>query len=133
MKGGEKMDNIKQKELSDFVNREVFACQSFLFEEMLKKGFFDYEDIKNLYKTDKELKDDGFTSSIERQEARDRGEDIKEVFEWWLVSDWLLTKLEEKGEVIMRNDYGEWWGRSCTGQAIFLDGIIEKIYDELSK
>jgi len=45
----------------------------------------------------------------------------------------LLTKLEEKGEVIMRNDYGEWWGRSCTGQAIFLDGIIEKIYDELSK
>jgi len=69
MKGGEKMDNIKQKELSDFVNREVFACQSFLFEEMLKKGFFDYEDIKNLYKTDKELKDDGFTSSIERQEA----------------------------------------------------------------
>jgi len=51
----------------------------------------------------------------------------KEVFEWWVVSSWLLEKLKEQGEPILDNDFGEWWGRCTTGQAISLDYVISKI------
>lgn len=51
----------------------------------------------------------------------------KEVFEWWVVSSWLLEKLKAQGEPILENDFGEWWGRCTTGQAILLDYSISKI------
>ena len=53
------------------------------------------------------------------------------IYEWWLVNDWFIEKLRAEGEPILENDYGTWWGRTCTGQAIFLDYVIEKIYDGL--
>jgi len=33
------------------------------------------------------------------------------------------------GEPILESDYGTWWGRTCTGQAIQLDGTIQKIVE----
>jgi hypothetical protein len=57
-----------------------------------------------------------------------------EIYEHWIVSDWLARRLEERGEVIERDFYGlTVWGRACTGQAILLDGVICSIYDELHK
>jgi len=53
--------------------------------------------------------------------------EYKEVFEWWEVSSWLLEKLKEQGEPILDNEFGEWWGRCTTGQAILLDYVISKI------
>jgi hypothetical protein len=55
-----------------------------------------------------------------------------EIYEHWIVSDWLASKLEQRGEVIERDFYGlTIWGRACTGQAILLDDVICSIYDEL--
>jgi len=118
----------KQEELRNFVSREVYYNESMLVEDLLKDGKFQYEDIENLYKTDEELKDDGY-DDIDK--ARDDGADMKEVFEWWRVSDWLIEKLAKQGEPILRTDYGDYWGRTCTGQAIALDSVIEEIYDSL--
>jgi hypothetical protein len=57
-----------------------------------------------------------------------------EIYEHWIVSDWLARRLEERGEVIERDFYGlTLWGRACTGQAILLDGVMCAIYDELHK
>src|SRR5271168_3073362 len=57
-----------------------------------------------------------------------------EIYEHWIVSDWLAGRLEDLGEVIERDFYGlTLWGRACTGQAILLDGVICSIYDELHK
>jgi hypothetical protein len=57
-----------------------------------------------------------------------------EIYEHWIVSDWLARRLEERGEVIERDFYGlTLWGRACTGQAILLDDVICAIYDELHK
>jgi hypothetical protein len=57
-----------------------------------------------------------------------------EIYEHWIVSDWLSDRLEERGELIERNFYGlTIWGRACTGQAILLDGVICSIYDELHR
>lgn len=57
-----------------------------------------------------------------------------EIYEHWIVSEWLAAQLEQRGEVIERDFYGlTLWGRACTGQAILLDGVICSIYDELHK
>jgi hypothetical protein len=51
----------------------------------------------------------------------------QEVYEWWLVSSWLAGELSAIGEPVIDNDYGYWWGRTCTGQAIKLDGTMQEI------
>jgi hypothetical protein len=57
-----------------------------------------------------------------------------EIYEHWIVSNWLADQLEKRGEVIERDFYGlTIWGRACTGQAILLDDVICSIYDELHK
>jgi hypothetical protein len=54
-----------------------------------------------------------------------------EIFEHWIVSEWLARRLEERGELVERDFYGlTLWGRACTGQAILLDDVICSIYDE---
>lgn len=54
-----------------------------------------------------------------------------EVYEHWIVSGWLAGKLEEHGEVVVKDFLGlTIWGRGTTGQSIKLDGVICAIYDE---
>lgn len=50
-----------------------------------------------------------------------------EVFEWWLCSNWMIDRLKQEGEAILETDFGSWWGRQTTGQAILLDGCISRI------
>ena len=55
-----------------------------------------------------------------------------EALEHWIVSDWLADRLEERGEMVSKNIHGlTIWGRTCSGQAISLDGVICDIFDEL--
>ena len=55
-----------------------------------------------------------------------------EVCEYWLVSEWLANKLENKGETVERDFMGLIvWGRTTTGQAIWCDYIIQEIYSHL--
>ena len=56
-----------------------------------------------------------------------------DIYEHWIVTEWLAARLEERGEVIERDFYGlTIWGRACTGQAILLDEVICSIYDEVT-
>jgi hypothetical protein len=50
-----------------------------------------------------------------------------DVYEHWIVSDWLSRKLAEKGEVIAEVSGLTVWGRCTTGQHISCDGVIETI------
>lgn len=51
-----------------------------------------------------------------------------EVFHWYAVSDWLANRLLEKGEVILCEDWHvSIWGRQTTGQATYIDYVIEAI------
>ena len=57
-----------------------------------------------------------------------------EVFEHWIVSDWLADKLIAKGETVVKDYMGlTIWGRTTSGQAISLDYVIQQIYQELVK
>ncbi len=54
--------------------------------------------------------------------------DYPEVYEFWLVSKWLLQKLKDRGEIIVEyKNKEEWWGRQATGQAVDMDSVIVDI------
>ena len=60
------------------------------------------------------------------------GDDYLEAYEHWIVSDWLASRLEAKGEMVSKDIHGlTVWGRTCSGQAILLDAVICGIYNEL--
>ncbi len=123
-------DSDRQKIAGFLVEREIKENMSMLIEDIFKNAQeqdnFLYDEIKNLYRTDEEILNDGNYDNVE--ECRDNGEDIKEVFEWWLISKWLYEKLNEKLEpVFTPNDFNYFWGRTCTGQAICCDYIIQEI------
>ena len=58
-------------------------------------------------------------------------DDSSEVLEWWLVTPYMAELLKEKGEVIL-SDYGcYWWGRTTSGQALYMDGVIQEIAGQI--
>lgn len=58
----------------------------------------------------------------------------REVFEHWIVSDWLADKLAEKGEKVDKDFCGlTVWARTTTGQGIANDWVIEQIIADLNK
>ena len=129
------MDGDKQRHLDTFVQREVIMLASHLVEDLLEAAMYSDKDfggveldnIENLYITDEApAKDYGYSSLEAMQES---GEDRQEIYEWWFVSPWLYERLKEAGEPVLDSNYGCIWGRTCTGQAISLDAVIEKIFD----
>lgn len=65
-----------------------------------------------------------------REYAEDNGIEPheQEPLEFWIVTDWLARKLEHFGEKVDRDFEGvAVWARTTSGQAIKLDGVIEKI------
>lgn len=57
----------------------------------------------------------------------DKYEYEREVFEHWIVSDFLARQLKAKGETVGDLFGMTIWGRGCTGQAIAMDSVIEGI------
>lgn len=54
-----------------------------------------------------------------------------EVYEQWIVSDWLARKLKGKGETVGELCGLTIWGRCTTGQSICLDRVIQNLAIEL--
>jgi hypothetical protein len=101
-----------QSEITErIVRNEIYLCQSSLIEKCFESLLFSIDDIENL--------NDAET------------DEYQEIFEWWATSDWLADKLREHHQPILTNDYGTWWGRTCTGQAIKMDSVIEDIAESI--
>ena len=96
------------------LNNEILANQTMLIEN---PKFFDltsyspYEVARNLFE------------EIEGDEESQP----KEVYEWWLVTEWLAKKPDAIEQVVLETDWGFYWGRTCTGQAIELDNVIQEV------
>ena len=69
-----------------------------------------------------------FIPEIEPEEIEN---EPQEVFEWWIVTEYLYRKLKEKGCVVLEWGNNHYWGRCTTGQAILLDGIVTDICREM--
>ncbi len=133
------LDNrIIQDITKDFISPHIYKNQSYLVTELMQQeieGFY-YDDIENQYLTDEEIikyyLDDIELNEDSKEITSDildeyKYENPKEIYEWYLVSHWFLDRLEEINEPIINNDYGEYWGRCCTGQAIYLDYNIQEL------
>ena len=55
--------------------------------------------------------------------------ELKEIYQWFMVSDFLCQKLNEKGECVILNE--RIWGRQCCGQSISLDGVMSSICHDM--
>lgn len=91
-----------------------------------------YEEIEG----EEEIEYNNFNKEIEKLESKieeleQEQETPQEAYEWWAVTEWFANKLRGYNELILDNDYGTWWGRSCSGQAIKMDYIIEQIAKDL--
>ena len=69
---------------------------------MISKEVISLEDHINYYKSDKAIKYDfGVSTDEEIQEIRDNGEDVQEIFEYWLCSDWFINQMKNQDEPIL--------------------------------
>ena len=155
-------NETRHRQIEQFVGREVFHCVSQLVTELTSKAehFPEYEedlygawhsplteeDCRNAYtaRSGRLLREELFTSGMPDdcdtwQEACamydvDPSDYQRKVLEHWIVSDWLANRLEEHGELVLRDFFGlTVWGRTCSDQAISLDGVIGQIFDELQE
>ncbi|MDR0954945.1 MAG: hypothetical protein LBM20_06160 [Rikenellaceae bacterium] len=88
---------LTEKEL---VNNHVLHCQSSLIDHLLSRGML-FEDM--VYS------------------------DNEDILEWWLVTPWLARQLQEQDETVIEQHNCRWWGRTCSGQAVYMDGVFDKI------
>lgn len=90
----------------------------------------------NAYESWKAAQSDPDAIVYEDAEDVCQGEDIepydREIFEHWCVSEWFARRLAERGERVDMDFAGlTVWGRTTTGQAILLDGIVADIWREI--
>ena len=58
-------------------------------------------------------------------------DDSSEVLGCWLVTPYMAELLKEKGEVILSDYDCCWWGRTTSGQALYMDGVIQEIAGQI--
>ena len=58
-------------------------------------------------------------------------DDSSEVLEWRLVTPYMADMLKENGEVILAAYGCCWWGRQTSGQALYMDWVIQKIAEQM--
>lgn len=70
--------------------------------------------------------DDGSVDGLDdwQEAVRDNADDAT-VYQWFRVTPWFCEQLRAAGEVVLDNNFGEWWGRQCRGQALIMDGVLQ--------
>ncbi len=91
-----------------------------------------------VYETDSPSKIGKFDTVTEAWEYACAVESLEpytnEAYEHWIVSEWMAKQLEKQGEMIEWDFMGlTIWGRCATGQGIFLDEVMNNIYDKIER
>lgn len=152
-------NSVENQEIKGrFVKREVLTCFSYEMDAVLKAGALlpthgnnsnvelpTYEDIENLYeyKCPECGESQNTTDALYNQdkdryicpeckcEIDDWESEPQEVYEWWIVTEYLYNKLKARGCVVLEWGNNCYWGRCTTGQSIMLDGVISDICSEM--
>lgn len=130
----QKFSNIENKSTL-LVKDHIIYDQNHLVNTCLNDYTFDHDDISNMCGF---FDQDGYQILDDKlEEAQERDdfdslyhEEYKEIYTWYLVTEWLARKLNKKGEVILDNEHGTWWGRTSFGQLIVCDSVIQEIAKE---
>lgn len=91
------------KLLGDFVNPDFTAADTFDSDSEAAQGFCESNNIDP---------------------------DEREVYEHYAISEWMASKLSERGEATAEVANLTIWGRCTTGQMVCMDGIINQIFRE---
>ena len=76
-------------------------------------------------------KDEKYSNDLMEVQVQFNDEDYPdEALEHWLVSNWLAERLREEGEMVIEFLGLTIWGRTTSGQAIYIDSVIEDIYNK---
>jgi len=89
----------------------------------------DIERANNLEKYIENRENDLQNLEIQLNDIEDLIAEPQEIFQWFIVSEYLSNKLLEKGEVVIPHE--NIWGRGCCGQAILLDSVISEICHDM--
>ena len=133
--------SINQDIKDKFVGREVLTCFSYEMQEVMEKEILSYEDVENSYQqgcpscgsqeVTCSLETNMFTCRDCGERFEELGQEPKEIYEWWIVTDYLYRKLSGKGQPVLEWGNNCYWGRCCTGQAILLDSVISEICSDM--
>jgi len=131
------MLNDQSLDAQYFLDKHIHARANLLISELLEKGqrdwdltesqwyqdlFSQYEEDFDIWKTDEDYDGTNYCPSEPEPELR-------EPFEFWIVSDFFAQKLKEEGALLTKH-WGFWiWGRETTGQSILIDYIFQKIWE----
>jgi len=138
--------------IQDLVQREVIYCISSLIHTLTKDNkqgdttfkylcpednqyYWGVKTEHSVWKIDP-IHNDEETAIYEWFEVYRGGslhEYRQEIFEHWIVTSWLGKKLQEQGETVVEDVLGISfiWCRATTGQAIYMDYVIQEIYNDL--
>lgn len=99
-------------------------------DEQLEKWQDELDAVKLLLESDSENEEylkseESLEEQIYNLETAD--EQYNEIYEWWVCSHWVSTKLAAYGQTILHDGNNSYWGRCNTGQAILLDLVISRI------
>ena len=100
--------------IESVIGKHILGNQTKLVNHLLNIEVFFYDDIINNYNEDDE-------------------ESTIDIFEWYLIDDCLLHFLNKNNIPLLKNNYGNWWGRTSYGQSLFIDDIIIKFYNIRNK
>jgi len=134
----------KQKEIDRLIDDSIGFNQSSLIDKMLNDFIFEFDDIENSFIPFGKYGDyKGECEFCQEQEQiidaelnackecyLEYNENTHEIFEWWPVDDCLAYKIEEIGSPILRNEYGNWWGRTETGLSLTFDSTLTRVAKE---
>lgn len=145
------MNAEQQRQLDGFVGREVHYCVSHLIQELGTQEKYQEEILgfslkypefsehksrvgkcQNCQERELELAIDLYGNDYCEKCYSSTDHDPTEALEFWIVSERLANQLESKHELITKDFYGlTIWGRTCSGQSISMDGIIQDCYKEI--
>ena len=130
-----KYTNKVQSELRDALCSYPLINMSSLMEALLHQA----SQGRGTYALQAELDDfehqlmDYYSNSDDSEDGSEDGSSSDslepgDIYEWWHVGSDLGSKLSREGEFVARIFGLHIWGRPTTGQAIYLDSVIENIF-----
>lgn len=136
------METITENKIDEkarqLANQNVYACASTLMYELARPHYLWKEHggqsmsaIDLLSRAEPEL-ESAYCVYRQGEDDDDEPEEI-DVYEHWIISDWLRVKLIEYDEKVIEAFGWYIWCRTTTGQAIYCDGVFQKIARELLK
>ena len=91
---------------NEITDRLILDNQNLVVEELMRHDESLWEELQNL-------------------------DENSEIMEWWLVTPYMAELLKEKGEVILSDYDCYWWGRTTSGQALYMDEVIQEIAEQM--